>query len=65
MAGRERRPEDPRERQNLAGSGIPASGKLRDWQEQVTRGLNSFDDLPVQPLDEDSIERLRALGYVD
>lgn len=38
---------------------------LLDWLEEVQKGLAEADNLPAIPLDEASIERMRALGYVE
>ena len=38
---------------------------LDGWSEIVTTGLHSLDDEVPAPLDEESIEQLRALGYAD
>lgn len=46
--------------------GLPArSRSLAAWAAEVRRGLAAVDRLPAEPLDEESLKRLRALGYVD
>jgi arylsulfatase A-like enzyme len=37
---------------------------LLGWMREVYDGLSSFEDMPPEPLDEESIERMRSLGYV-
>ncbi len=56
--------KDVRERTNLAGDGEP-SAELSEWLQQVREGLAASDALPPPSLDPESIERLRALGYID
>jgi len=56
---------DPAELESLAGrKEMPTEG-LSQWLRVVTDSLAQFDDTPPQPLDEESIEQLRSLGYVD
>ncbi|MCP4908536.1 MAG: hypothetical protein GY910_26475, partial [bacterium] len=55
---------DVAERRNLA-DGDEASEELTDWLRQVREGLAASDELPAPSLDEESLERLRALGYID
>ena len=58
--------EDPRENRNLmkATRGGPTEG-LQDWMRTVYDGLTRFEDSPPEPLDAESVEKLRSLGYVD
>lgn len=55
--------KDPKELANKA-SGDP-SAELHQWLEKVREGLASSDALPPAELDEEAIEKLRALGYID
>ncbi|MCG8460531.1 MAG: sulfatase [Holophagales bacterium] len=43
----------------------PASDALAQWLSEVRIGLEAADDLPPPSLDDESIEQLRALGYID
>jgi arylsulfatase A-like enzyme len=57
--------DDPRElASNVAPKDEPSEGLL-DWMRIVYDGLASLDVTPPQPLDDESIEQLRSLGYVD
>ena len=38
---------------------------LLEWMRVVYNGLSQFEDAPPEPLDAESIEGLRSLGYVD
>ena len=38
---------------------------LLTWMRTVYDGLTDFDDAPPEPLDDESAEILRSLGYVD
>ncbi len=42
-----------------------ASERLLGWMQTIDEGLGSFANTPPQPIDEESIEQLRSLGYVD
>ncbi len=55
---------DAGERRDLA-DGAEASTELTDWLQQVRAGLTASDELPAPALDEESLEQLRALGYID
>lgn len=57
--------EDPRELRDGGGKKVPPSERLRRWLEKVEEGLDTFEDMPVEELDAESIERLRALGYIE
>jgi arylsulfatase A-like enzyme len=57
--------EDPRELNNLTVRKESPSEGLMDWMRVVYNGLTSFDDTSLEPLDEESAEKLRSLGYVD
>lgn len=56
---------DPQEQVNLAEPKSDPTEGLRVWMEVVDSGLRQSDELPPQPLDEETIEQLRALGYAD
>jgi arylsulfatase A-like enzyme len=56
---------DPREQVNLSEPGSDPTDGLRVWMEFVDFGLRQSDDVPPQPLDDETIEQLRALGYAD
>jgi hypothetical protein len=51
--------------QSLVGSAGDPSELLDGWSEVVSTGLHNLDDEVPAPLDEESIEQLRALGYAD
>jgi len=56
---------DPEELDSLTGNKEQVSEGLGAWMQVVNDSLVQFDDTPPQPLDEESIEQLRSLGYVD
>lgn len=56
---------DPRELVNLIELKSSPSERLQGMIEVVSSGLSSLDAEVPEPLDEESIERLRALGYAD
>jgi arylsulfatase A-like enzyme len=56
---------DPRESKNLAAGDARPSPALADWLSRVQQGLKSLGNLPAAELDPESIERLKALGYID
>ena len=56
---------DPRELLNLADPKAEPTRDLRTWLEFVDHGLRQSDRDPPEPLDEETIEQLRALGYAD
>lgn len=57
--------EDPAETRDLSPRGADPSDNLVQWMEAVYANLKAFGDLPPEVLDEESIEELRSLGYVD
>ncbi|MCP3961930.1 MAG: sulfatase [bacterium] len=57
--------EDAAELRSLVELKSEPSGQLAEWLEQVREGLAASDELPPPSLDEESIEQLRALGYID
>ncbi len=56
---------DSEETNNLAARDSQPSEELVNWLEQVREGLVASDELPPPSLDEESLEQLRALGYID
>jgi arylsulfatase A-like enzyme len=55
---------DPREIAGAAPAAVTSEGLLV-FVETVSTALGRFDAVPLEPLDEESIEHLRALGYTD
>lgn len=55
---------DAQESSNLSQAAEPTN-ELAEWLGQVREGLAASDELPPPTLDEESIEQLRALGYID
>ena len=56
---------DPKELENLVLSVSDPTMNLQSWMEVVDTGLGRSDAEVQQPLDDDTIEQLRALGYAD
>jgi arylsulfatase A-like enzyme len=56
---------DPEELVNLADPESNPTAGLSAWMQVVDFGLRSMDDVPPAPLDDETIEQLRALGYAD
>ena len=56
--------QDAQEVNDLAETSEPTA-ELTAWLQQVRLGLAASDELPPPSLDEESIEQLRALGYID
>jgi arylsulfatase A-like enzyme len=56
---------DPSESSSLSAKKESPSEGLRLWMTALDSALDSFDDLEPEPLDEESIRQLKALGYVD
>ena len=56
--------QDIHERSDLAVTSEP-SAELSAWLLEVREGLAASDELPPPSLDKESIEQLRALGYID
>lgn len=56
---------DPRELIDLAPPRSEPSAELLSWYEGVRAGLSASSDLPPPDLDDEALERLRALGYLD
>lgn len=57
--------EDPEELVNIAPLKTEPSETLQAWGKVIANGLTSLDDVPAEPLDPESEERLRALGYLE
>ena len=57
--------EDPEENENLVDEDSAISEALRQWLEDVEAALVEADVLPAKPLDEESLKRMKALGYID
>ncbi len=55
---------DPKEKNDLSGPGRSPTLSLIGWMKTVYGQLAS-KDLPETPLDEESIRKLKSLGYVD
>lgn len=55
---------DPWEQKNLATEDAPPAPVLAKWHAQVTEGLRHRAGVPAT-LDRESVEKLRALGYLD
>ena len=56
---------DARELKDLAAAGAGPTAELAAWLQRVREGLAASDELPPPSLDPESIEQLRALGYLD
>ena len=56
---------DPEELENTVSDDSQPSESLTEWLKQVRVGLEASDELPPPSLDEESLEQLRALGYID
>jgi arylsulfatase A-like enzyme len=57
--------EDPGEVSSLVPPTSEPSARLLAWLAQVEEGLKAARDLPAADLDPESIERLKALGYIE
>ena len=57
--------QDPGELASRSSAGDSPTEALQDWIAAISRNLNELDQEIPEPLDEESIERLRALGYAD
>jgi arylsulfatase A-like enzyme len=57
--------EDPDEKWNLSTLKTQPSEALLSWLSFIADGLVAADEVPAEPLDPESAERLRALGYVE
>jgi arylsulfatase A-like enzyme len=56
---------DPAELTDLGPPETGLAEGLEEWMRVVDRGLSTADEEPPTPLDDETIERLRALGYAD
>jgi arylsulfatase A-like enzyme len=56
---------DPKELESLTRTNEHPTEGLQTWMRSVFEGLDEFDHTIPAPLDEESIEALRSLGYVD
>jgi arylsulfatase A-like enzyme len=56
---------DPGEEHNLVTVGSRPSKDLVQCLAQVSEGLGALDRLAAQKLDDETVDRLRALGYLD
>lgn len=56
---------DPGELDNLSSFDAGPSADLAACFARVTEGLGSFDQLAIEKLDEETVEQLRALGYLE
>ena len=56
---------DPQELSNLVPALSGPTKSLQQWMEVVDTGLSQTDRAAPQPLDDETIEQLRALGYAD
>ena len=56
---------DPLELQDLSEKKETPTEGLMTWMRTVFDGLVAVEDSPPEPLDEESVEVLRSLGYVD
>jgi arylsulfatase A-like enzyme len=56
---------DPLELQDLSEKKADPTEGLMTWMRTVFDGLIAVEDSPPEPLDEESVEVLRSLGYVD
>lgn len=56
---------DPGELIDLSSPGAAPSEELLIWRQEVEEGLRGSSDFPPPDLDAESLQRLRALGYLD
>lgn len=56
---------DPDEEVNLVPPKSSMSEELREWLAEVRDGLRRSDDLPPVSLEDEDLEKLEALGYLD
>ena len=57
--------EDSGELFDLTRPKVAPTEGLLNWMRIVYNGLEQFEDAPPEPLDQESIDQLRSLGYVD
>jgi arylsulfatase A-like enzyme len=56
---------DPGEGRNLAAAGSFPSGRIQAWLTALRRGLAASDRLAAAPIDRESAQKLRSLGYAE
>lgn len=56
---------DPKELENLASIDAKPTDALAACFARITEGLGSLDELAVQKLDDETVEQLKALGYLE
>lgn len=56
---------DPQETRNLSSRREDPTESLVGWMESVYDSLRTFEDMPPETLDQESIEQLKSLGYAD
>jgi arylsulfatase A-like enzyme len=56
---------DADERKNLRRGHSQPSAELQLWRQEVEEGLMRADDEPLPHLDDEAVEKLKALGYLD
>ena len=57
--------QDPQELENLATAESELATGMTDWMGSVQDTLNLLDQTTPEPLDEEQIEQLRSLGYIE
>jgi hypothetical protein len=57
--------QDREERSSLVPTDSPPTEELVAWLEEVRTWLAQSDELPPPGLEDEDVERLRSLGYVD
>ena len=57
--------EDKKEESSLVPTKSDPSSELEAWLAEVRAGLEASDELPPPSLDEENLEQLKALGYID
>ncbi len=57
--------KDPAEKTTMVDESSPASEILARWLEDIQQGLDAADVMPAPLLDNETLEQLRALGYID
>jgi len=55
---------DPAELRSLASPSSDPSTGLRSWRDGVVDALRALDGSSVEPMDPETIEKLRSLGYI-
>lgn len=57
--------QDPAEKQSRVEPTSACSEWIEEWLERVRVGLEASDELPPPELDDEDLDQLRALGYLD